>query len=128
LKKAVIAFGRSDGHTACVQSRLDFYNGGQNWLTNLFSLDYAMWFDLMLPGLFSTGAPVPLGGTSNHFKVSTLREVGGWDAYNVTEDADLGIRLYRSGRSTVVMSRHPGEAKAPVELGPAADALDEAAC
>jgi cellulose synthase/poly-beta-1,6-N-acetylglucosamine synthase-like glycosyltransferase len=103
LKKAVVAFRRSEGRTACVQSRLDFYNGSQNWLTNLFALDYSMWFDLMLPGLFSTGAPVPLGGTSNHFKVSALREVGGWDAYNVTEDADLGIRLYRSRRTTVVM-------------------------
>lgn len=103
LKKAVVAFKRSDERTACVQSRLDFYNGDQNWLTNLFALDYSMWFDLMLPGLFSTGAPVPLGGTSNHFKVSALREVGGWDAYNVTEDADLGIRLYRRRRTTVVM-------------------------
>ena len=103
LKKAVVAFQRSEDRTACVQSRLDFYNGNQNWLTNLFALDYSMWFDLMLPGLFSTGAPVPLGGTSNHFKVAALREVGGWDAYNVTEDADLGIRLYRSRRTTVVM-------------------------
>jgi cellulose synthase/poly-beta-1,6-N-acetylglucosamine synthase-like glycosyltransferase len=48
-------------------------------------------------------APIPLGGTSNHFKTDILRELGGWDPFNVTEDADLGIRLYRHGYRTVVL-------------------------
>src|SRR5207302_10627187 len=66
-------------------------------------LEYSMWFDLFLPGLFATGAPIPLGGTSNHFKMSALRTLGGWDPFNVAEDADLGIRIVRGGMHTAVM-------------------------
>ena len=62
-----------------------------------------MWFDLFLPGLFSVGAPIPLGGTSNHFKMSALRELGAWDPFNVAEDADLGMRIARSGLTTAVI-------------------------
>jgi cellulose synthase/poly-beta-1,6-N-acetylglucosamine synthase-like glycosyltransferase len=56
-----------------------------------------MWYSLYLPGLVASKAPIPLGGTSNHFRIDVLLGLGGWDPYNVTEDADLGIRLYRHG-------------------------------
>ena len=32
-----------------------------------------------------------------HFPLRVLRKLGGWDSYNVTEDADLGMRLARHG-------------------------------
>lgn len=73
-------------------------------LTRWFSSEYAMWFDLLLPALFSSDLPIPLGGTSNHFQNHILREIGAWDPYNVTEDADLGIRLHRAGYRTVIMN------------------------
>lgn len=63
----------------------------------MFALDYALWFDLLLPGLDRFGIPMPLGGTSNHFRTAALRTIGGWDPYNMTEDADLGIRLAQLG-------------------------------
>jgi cellulose synthase/poly-beta-1,6-N-acetylglucosamine synthase-like glycosyltransferase len=63
----------------------------------MFALDYALWFDFLLPGLDKLGIPMPLGGTSNHFRVDALRAIHGWDPFNVTEDADLGIRLARLG-------------------------------
>lgn len=63
----------------------------------MFALDYALWFDFLLPGLDRLGIPMPLGGTSNHFRISALRAIHGWDPFNVTEDADLGIRLTRLG-------------------------------
>jgi cellulose synthase/poly-beta-1,6-N-acetylglucosamine synthase-like glycosyltransferase len=66
-------------------------------LTRLFALDYALWFDFLLPGLERIGIPMPLGGTSNHFRIEALRAIHGWDPFNVTEDADLGIRLARRG-------------------------------
>ena len=63
----------------------------------MFALDYALWFDFLLPGLDLLGIPMPLGGTSNHFRIEALRAIHGWDPFNVTEDADIGIRLARHG-------------------------------
>ncbi|MDR2849683.1 MAG: glycosyltransferase [Verrucomicrobiota bacterium] len=100
LKKAVLAFETSPGKVACVQSRLNYYNPRQNLLTRWFTAEYSAWFDLQLPGLAAMGAVIPLGGTSNHFKTHVLQELMGWDAYNVTEDCDLGVRLGRAGYAT----------------------------
>lgn len=80
---------------ACLQARLVIDNGGQNWLTALFAAEYAGLFAVLLPALAHWRLPMPLGGTSNHFRIDVLRELGGWDAFNVTEDADLGARLAR---------------------------------
>src|SRR3954471_7282333 len=76
-----------------------------------------MWFDFLLPGLSRLGIPIPLGGTSNHFRTEILRRVSGWDAYNVTEDADLGIRLARLGYRSTVMNSSTYE-EAPRRFGP----------
>ena len=97
LKKAVIAFRKSPENTACLQARLNYYNADENWLTRLFTIDYSLWFDLMLPALDHLKLPIPLGGTSNHFRTDVLRELRAWDPFNVTEDADLGIRLAQKG-------------------------------
>ena len=97
LKKVVVAFRQSPDNTACIQCRLNYYNAEENWLTRLFTLDYSLWFDLMLPGLERLRIPIPLGGTSNHFKTGVLRELRAWDPFNVTEDADLGIRMTQKG-------------------------------
>lgn len=97
LRRAVVAFRRSPPGTACLQARLSFYGGTRNLLTRWFTAEYATWFNLYLPGLMAQGAPIPLGGTSNHFTAKSLARVGGWDAFNVTEDCDLGIRLQRAG-------------------------------
>ena len=84
---------------ACLQASLAFYNPNQNWLTRQFALEYASLFDVTLPVLAAYGQPLPLGGTSNHFRTRVLRDVGGWDPHNVTEDADLGLRLDRLGEA-----------------------------
>jgi len=100
LKKAVLGFRRCPDDVVCLQARLNFYNQRQNLLTRWFTTDYSIWFDLLLPGLDRMGAPIPLGGTSNHFKVAVLRQLLGWDPYNVTEDCELGIRLAQRGLLT----------------------------
>jgi glycosyltransferase XagB len=97
LRKVVATFARSSKNTACLQCRLNYYNASDNWLTRMFTLDYSLWFDQVLPGLERLNIPIPLGGTSNHFKVDVLRELRAWDPFNVTEDADLGIRLTQKG-------------------------------
>ncbi|HZC07422.1 MAG TPA: glycosyltransferase [Ktedonobacterales bacterium] len=97
LRKAVTAFRQAPPEVACLQARLNFYNRKQTLLTRLFAVDYASWYDQLLPGLARTGAFVPLGGTSNHFRIAALRKMGGWDPFNVTEDCDLGARLSRAG-------------------------------
>ena len=100
LRKAAVAFGMVPEHVACLQARLNYYNQRQNLLTRWFTQEYSTWFDLFLPGLTASRAPVPLGGTSNHFRVSVLKELRGWDPFNVTEDCDLGVRLHAEGHRT----------------------------
>ena len=100
FKKVVVAYQKASPEVMCIQAKLNYYNSRQNLLTRWFTIEYSMWFDLFLPGLDASRAPIPLGGTSNHFKKSALVEVGGWDPYNVTEDADLGMRLHKRGYRT----------------------------
>jgi len=97
LKKAVVAFRRGGDETVCVQASLNYFNDRENALTRMFTLEYSYWFDYMLAGLDLGDLPIPLGGTSNHFRTAALIELGGWDPYNVTEDADLGIRASALG-------------------------------
>ncbi len=103
LKKAVLTFASNAVNVACVQARLNFYNPAQNILTRWFTIEYSLWFDLILPGLQRLGFSLPLGGTSNHFRIAALKALGGWDSYNVTEDADLGLKLSRYGFRTIML-------------------------
>ncbi len=103
LKKALLAFRGADSRLACVQAKLSYFNANQNLLTRWFTAEYGAWFDLLLPALHAADMPIPLGGTSNHFRARVLKEIGAWDPYNVTEDADLGIRLHKVGYRTAVI-------------------------
>lgn len=103
LKKVYLTFAKESEECICVQCKLNYFNSSQNILTNWFTEEYSMWFELLLPGVVQLKIPVPLGGTSNHFKLSKLKQVGAWDPYNVTEDADLGVRLYKTSNTTVVL-------------------------
>lgn len=97
LRHALSLFASHDARLATVQAKLNFYNQRQNWLTRQFTVEYCSLFDGLLPAYSLFDFPLPLGGTSNHFRRRALEAAGGWDAHNVTEDADLGMRLYRRG-------------------------------
>lgn len=97
LRLAIARFARLPLHVACLQARLTIDNTDDSWLTRLFTIEYGALFDVFNPGLADIGSPIPLGGTSNHFRTSVLKRIHGWDAWNVTEDADLGLRLARLG-------------------------------
>ena len=117
LRLALEAFVPGDAKLACVQARLTIDNTGDSWLARLFTAEYAGLFDVFLPGLAAWRLPLPLGGSSNHFRTAVLRDIGAWDPYNVTEDADLGMRLVRFGyRSAVIPSTTYEEA--PAHFGP----------
>lgn len=94
LKKVVSLFRKLPKDYVVLQGALNYFNKNENLLTRMFTLEYSYWFDYMLPGLQSLDVPIPLGGTSNHFKLDKLKELGGWDPFNVTEDADLGVRVF----------------------------------
>ena len=96
-------FGQAGPDLACIQGVLDYYNPRTNWLSRCFTIEYAAWFRLMLPGLEKLGLVVPLGGTTLFFRREILEALGGWDAHNVTEDADLGLRLARHGYRTELL-------------------------
>ncbi|MFE1949658.1 glycosyltransferase [Streptomyces sp. NPDC059524] len=100
LRRVAARFAARGERTACVQAQLLFRNATGNWLTRQFAMEYALRFGLALPGLERLRLPIPLGGTSNHFRTATLRALGGWDAWNVTEDADLGMRCAAMGYRT----------------------------
>ncbi len=104
LRKAVAAFRAAPPEMICLQARLSYWNVDENALTRFFTLEYAHWFDLMLDGLAALRLPIPLGGTSNHFRVEPLRAVGAWDPHNVTEDADLGLRVAAQGMTVSTLA------------------------
>nr|WP_272214279.1 glycosyltransferase family 2 protein [Marinicella sp. W31]MDC2879121.1 glycosyltransferase family 2 protein [Marinicella sp. W31] len=97
LREAWITFENGPAALACLQAPLTIDNIGQNWITALFACEYAGLFRGILPFLARHDFPLPLGGTSNHFRTEVLRKCRAWDPYNVTEDADLGLRLHRLG-------------------------------
>ncbi len=96
----VTRFAAAPPEVACLQGRLSFYNTRETWLTRCFTIDYAIWFSMILPGIARLGMAVPLGGTTLFFRRDVLDRLGRWDAFNVTEDADLGLRLARAGYRT----------------------------
>jgi cellulose synthase/poly-beta-1,6-N-acetylglucosamine synthase-like glycosyltransferase len=100
----------------CLQARLAIRNHGESWLSKLFAIEYAILFDVINPGLCALNLPIPLGGSSNHFRVRSLVGVGAWDEWNVTEDADLGIRLARFGYRVKALDSDTSE-EAPYEFG-----------
>lgn len=102
-------FQAAPPEVACLQGILDYYNPRQNWLARCFTIEYATWFRVMLPGMARLGFAIPLGGTTLYFRRAVLEELGGWDAHNVTEDADLGFRLARHGYRTEMIGTVTGE-------------------
>jgi cellulose synthase/poly-beta-1,6-N-acetylglucosamine synthase-like glycosyltransferase len=114
LRAALDAFRSQGADVACAQASLCIHNQ-ESWLSRTFAAEYAGQFDVFLPGLAAMRMPLPLGGSSNHFRTAVLREVGGWDAWNVTEDADLGFRLARFGYRSVTFDSTTSE-EAPIRF------------
>lgn len=115
LLKALAAFDSLPSEYVCMQARLNFYNAEYNLLTRFFSIEYFLWFNYLIKGLAYLKLPTPLGGTSNHFRVNIIKELGFWDAYNVTEDADFGLRIYLNQYKTYLIDSTTFE-EAPTTL------------
>jgi len=103
LRRTVAAFAKLPPEVVCLQSKLAYHNAHQNLLTGWFTAEYNLWFGYLLPGLMRSKSPIPLGGTSNHLRREVLDEIGAWDPFNVTEDADLGLRIHALGYRTAVL-------------------------
>ncbi len=103
IEKVVSQFNDAPDDVVCLQGMLDYYNSRSSWLARCFTIEYAMWWRIIIPGIVRLGLVVPLGGTTLFFKRKALLELGGWDAHNVTEDADLGVRLARHGYKTELL-------------------------
>ena len=103
VERVVSRFHAAPPDVACLQGRLDYYNSKTNWISRCFTIEYATWWRIILPGLSRLGFVVPLGGTTLFFRRNVLDRLGAWDAHNVTEDADLGVRLAREGYQTELL-------------------------
>lgn len=103
LRKAYLGFEKAGSQVKCLQAKLNYFNPHQNLLTRFFTAEYSLWFDIILVGLQSINTSIPLGGTSNHFRTADLLELEGWDPFNVTEDCDLGVRIFKRGFRTAVI-------------------------
>lgn len=117
LRDSLATFASGPPNLACLQARLTIFNAAENWLTKQFAIEYGTLFRGLLPTFQALHLPVPLGGTSNHFRTAALKWLGGWDAFNVTEDADLGTRLYRQGYICQMLDSETRE-EAPCALTP----------
>ncbi len=109
LYEAQQKFAEGGSNLACVQARLCFYNRDENWLTAMFSIEYELLFNYVLPSACYHRLPIPLGGTSNHFRTDILKKLGGWDPYNVTEDAELGLRIAAAGYQVAMVDSYTKE-------------------
>ncbi len=116
LRRAAARFHCAPPELACLQASLTIHNAAAHPLARLFALEYAALFGLFNSGLAARGLPMPLGGTSNHFRTAALHAAGGWDAWNVAEDADLGLRLARFGFATQMLASATSE-EAPTDFG-----------
>lgn len=103
IERVVTRFQNAPAKVACLQGVLDYYNSRSNWLSRCFTIEYASWWRVILPGIARLGLVIPLGGTTLFFRSDVLKHLGGWDAHNVTEDADLGVRLARHGYVTELL-------------------------
>ncbi len=103
IEKVVTRFRTAPDEVVCLQGILDYYNSRSSWIARCFTVEYAMWWRIIMPGIARLGLVVPLGGTTLFFKRTALEKLGGWDAHNVTEDADLGVRLARHGYKTELL-------------------------
>ncbi|KUF12150.1 glycosyl transferase [Pseudoponticoccus marisrubri] len=103
IDRVVARFAEAPADLGCLQGILDFYNPRANWLSRCFAIEYASWFRILLPGLVRLGFAIPLGGTTVFFRREALEDCCGWDAHNVTEDADLGLWLARAGWRTEML-------------------------
>ncbi|MDH4439140.1 MAG: glycosyltransferase [Rhizobium sp.] len=115
LREAYHSFRLGPQDLACLQAPLVIANAGESWISAIFALEYSALFRRLLPALGFHRMPLPLGGTSNHFRTRVLVESGGWDPFNVTEDADLGMRLYRMGYRSSTLTL-PTFEDAPVDF------------
>ncbi len=106
LRRVVAAFRDLPDDVACIQAKLVYHNGHQNLLTAWFTAEYGLWFGYLLPGMMVSTSPIPLGGTSNHLRRDVLVDIGAWDPFNVTEDADLGLRIAAHGMRTAVIDSY----------------------
>ena len=100
IEKVAARFNEAAPNVVCLQGMLDYYNARQNWISRCFTIEYATWWRVVLPGMARLGFVIPLGGTTLFFRRKALEKLGRWDAHNVTEDADLGVRLARHGYVT----------------------------
>ena len=100
IEKVAARFDEAAPNVVCLQGMLDYYNARQNWISRCFTIEYATWWRVVLPGMARLGFVIPLGGTTLFFRRNALEKLGRWDAHNVTEDADLGVRLARHGYVT----------------------------
>ena len=104
IERIVSRFHEVPKNVVCLQGILDYYNPRANWLSRCFTIEYASWWRVILPGAARLGLVLPLGGTTLFMKRDVLEKLGGWDAHNVTEDADLGLRLARHGYRTELVT------------------------
>ncbi|MFD1508908.1 glycosyltransferase [Lacimonas salitolerans] len=109
IDRVAARFATAPEDVVCLQGVLDYYNPRQTWIARCFTIEYATWFRVMLPGMAQLGFAIPLGGTTLFFRRDALERLGGWDAHNVTEDADLGFRLARHGYRTEMIATTTGE-------------------
>ncbi len=104
LRTAAAIFATRDASLVCLQAPLQIHLAHNKWLQNQFALEYKILFSLALQVLSNLNMVMPLGGSSNHFHTESLRKVGGWDAFNLTEDAELSMRLAKNGFRTQMLS------------------------
>lgn len=108
MKKAAFYLMNSKEEVCC-QAKIRISNKSQNWITRNFATEYFEWFEFHLNKLSDKNLPFGLGGNSFYISTECLRKAGAWDAYNVTEDVDLSVRLIKQGVKLKILDSYTDE-------------------
>jgi glycosyltransferase XagB len=79
-----------------VQAGVQLMNYKSNWYSTFNVLEYFFWFKSRLHYQARLGS-IPLGGNTVFFSRDLLNRIGGWDESNLTEDAEIGLRVSSMG-------------------------------
>ncbi len=115
LRKLVAYF--EDQNVAFVQTPQDYrdYRDGSTFYQRACYHAYRYFFDLSMPSRNERNAII-FGGTMGLVRADALREIGGWDEWCITEDAEASLRLLARGYDGRFVNRSYGAGLMPLEF------------
>lgn len=110
LRDLLPAFDKPE--TAIVQAPQAYRDGGENIFKSMCDAEYQGFFQIGMVTRNERNAIIQ-HGTMTLVRRRTLEAVGGWAEWCITEDAELGLRIFEQGHEAVYTARSYGRGLIP---------------